>query len=93
VSTYKNNARRLIAKDLHAVQSVLLTAQQWDILQFVVKSGATRSHSISAQFSLSPQHTAMIMAVLYVKGYVSRRWQNSPSGGHEYEFTYVICDD
>ena len=85
--------RRMIAQDLDSVRSVLLTVQQSEVLQFVMKNGATRSHAISSQFDLSPQHTSMIMVALYDKRYVSRAWRDSPSGGHEYEFAYRLTTD
>lgn len=85
--------RRLIVNDLDAVRSVLLTAQQWEVVRFVMKAGSVRSHAISSQFQLSPSHTSMIMAALYEKRYVTRAWQDSPSGGHEYEFTYRVAVD
>lgn len=85
-----DDARTIIAHDLPGVQSVMLTQQQWEILQFIIRMSpnAVRSHEITSQFGLSPQHTATVMATLFDKGYVSRSTEKSPSGGHEYEFRF-----
>ena len=88
----QNQIRKAIARDLDAVQAVLVTPFQWEVLQFVIKNSPVRSHAVTSRFDLSPQHTAMVMKALYDKGYVRRAWRNSPSGGHEYEFRYKVRD-
>jgi predicted transcriptional regulator len=88
MTTLIDDARRLIARDLPAVQSVMLGVQQWDVLQFIrrMSPNPVRCHEISSEFGLSAQHSAGIMAVLFRKGYVTRSDATAPSGGDEYEY-------
>jgi len=82
--TTSNEARKLIMDDLQSVQSVMLSQQQWDVLQLIREAGDVRSSEIASHFKLKPQHTAMIVAALFVAGYISRTRKGSPGGGWEY---------
>ena len=78
--------RRLIMDDLTRVQRAMITEQEWSVLRFIKSRKTVRSNEISSRFKLSPQHTAMVTARLFAKGYLQRARQTFPSGGHEYEF-------
>lgn len=87
-----DDIRFYIAHKLPAVQSVMLTQQQWDVLQFIIrmKPNFVRSSTITSEFGLSPQHTANITKTLFEKGYVSKCNAIAPSGGPEHEFRFRI---
>lgn len=76
--------RKFIMDDLQSVQSVMLSQQQWDVLQVIRAQGEVRASEITGFFGFKPQHTSMVIAALFAKGYIDRTRSGSVGGGWEY---------
>lgn len=89
-----DEARWLISRDLHSVQSVMLTTQQFEVLQYIrrIDPNPVLSSDVTSEFGLSASHTSNVMTALYEKGYLTRSHGKSPSGGFEYEYYFRVRD-
>ncbi len=85
-----NEIRKMLIGNLDAVQRLMPTQQQMQVLEYIGRVKSAKSSDISNQFGLSPQHTANILSELFRKGYLRRRKTDSPSGGHEYQYHWNV---
>lgn len=79
-----DKARMIIMHDFESVRSVLISEQQWQVLQLILECGEIRSSEISECCGFKPSHTSMITAALFEKGYVTRTGGGSKNGGYAY---------
>ena len=82
-----NEMRKLIMDDLQSVQSVMLSQQQWDVLQVIRAQGEVRASEIANLFRFKSSHTSMVISALFTKGYIDRTRRGSIGGGWEYVCT------